>query len=391
MKRTRFGSRDRLSRDAAELQRLATGLSESGGKLEDAYWESQLAETVDGLLKNGAEDDINIALDRLFEANPRAHDELADMVESRAETHQVEFQGQAFDVLLFAAPVLAWSRFSIPASSLPKSTLQTLTVQLGAHVFGADARLALADYLFSPDQLPRSFCDTWQLTRELGEAALAGRALTVDSSQMPETNRFLSDVRYLIGAVALPRGQALFRWNEKDGSKENALKEWLKQGSPNLEPLLTGCAWEPLLPDAYHAACRNADRLSRGYSVKASIAFLQTMLGLMPADIRAVVGPCYDRKMEEYRVGLGPKNADNIYHGIVWPLLGAEDENADVAGEIEAALRETGVKDVIFLDHRFPMEFCDDCGAPMFPNVEGELVHAEMPEQPNAGSSQALH
>ena len=391
MKRTRFGSRDRLSRDAAELQRLATGLSESGGKLEDAYWESQLAETVDGLLKNGAEDDINIALDRLFEANPRAHDELADMVESRAETHQVEFQGQAFDVLLFAAPVLAWSRFSIPASSLPKSTLQTLTVQLGAHVFGADARLALADYLFSPDQLPRSFCDTWQLTRELGEAALAGRALTVDSSQMPETNRFLSDVRYLIGAVALPRGQALFRWNEKDGSKENSLKEWLKQGSPNLEPLLTGCAWEPLLPDAYHAACRNADRLSRGYSVKASIAFLQTTLGLMPADIRAVVGPCYDRRMEEYRVGLGPKNADNIYHGIVWPLLGAEDENADVAGEIEAALRETGVKDVIFLDHRFPMEFCDDCGAPMFPNVEGELVHAEMPEQPNAGSSQALH
>ena len=42
MKRTRFGSRDRLSREAAELQRLATGLSESGGKLEDSFWESQL-------------------------------------------------------------------------------------------------------------------------------------------------------------------------------------------------------------------------------------------------------------------------------------------------------------------------------------------------------------
>ena len=50
MKRTRFGSRDRLSREAAELQRLATGLSESGGKLEDSFWESQLAEAVDGLL-----------------------------------------------------------------------------------------------------------------------------------------------------------------------------------------------------------------------------------------------------------------------------------------------------------------------------------------------------
>ena len=390
MKRTRFGSRDRLSRDAAELQRLAGGLSESGGKLEDAYWEAQLAEAVDNLLKNGGEDDINIALDRLFEANPRGHDELADMVESRAETHRLDVDGQPWEVMLFAAPVLAWSRFSIAACQLPKSSLEALSVQLGAHVFGGRAKLALADFLFSPDQLPRSFCDTWQLTRELGEAALAGKHLAVDGSHLPETNRFLSDVRYLIGAIAVPRGNALFRWNEKDGSKEEALKEWIKQGSPSLEPLLTGCAWQPLLPDAYHAACRNADRASRPYSAKASIAFLQTTLGLMPDAIRAVIGPCYDRRLEEYRVGLGPKDGEAVYHGIVWPLLGGDDENADIAGEIEAALRETGVKEVRFLDHHFPMEFCDDCGAPMFPNIDGELVHAEMPEQP-AATSQHLH
>ncbi|WP_298397504.1 DUF2863 family protein [uncultured Azonexus sp.] len=390
MKRTRFGSRDRLSRDAAELQRLAVGLSESGGKLEDAYWETQLAEAVDNLLKNGGEDDINIALDRLFEANPRGHDELADMVESRAETHRLDVDGQPWEVMLFAAPVLAWSRFSIAACQLPKSSLQALAVQLGAHVFGGQAKVALADFLFSPDQLPRSFCDTWQLTRELGEAALAGKHLAVDGSHLPETNRFLSDVRYLIGAIAVPRGNALFRWNEKDGGKEDSLKEWIKQGSPSLEPLLTGCAWQPLLPDAYHAACRNADRASRPYSAKASIAFLQTTLGLMPDAIRAVIGPCYDRRLEEYRVGLGPKDGEAVYHGIVWPLLGGDDENADIAGEIEAALRETGVKEVRFLDHHFPMEFCDDCGAPMFPNIDGELVHAEMPEQP-AATSQHLH
>ena len=390
MKRTRFGSRDRLTRDAAELQRLATGLSESGGKLEDAYWESQLAEAVDGLLKSGAEDDINSALDRLFEANPRAHDELADMVESRAESQRIEVEGTAFDIMLFAAPILAWSRFSIPACALPKSTLQTLAVQLGAHAFGADVRIAVADFLFSPDQLPRSFCDTWQLTKQLGEAALAGKHLGIDTEGMPETNRFLSDVRYLVGAIAVPPGKPLFRWNEKDGSKDAALKEWIKQGSPSLEPLLTGCAWQPLLPDAYHAACRNADRQSRPYSLKASVAFLQTMLGLMPADIRAVVGPCYDRRMEEYRVSLGPKSGDEVYHGIVWPLLGNEDEATDAAGEIENVLRETGVKEVLFLDHHFPMEFCDDCGAPLFPNREGELVHAELPEQ-TSGNAQVLH
>ena len=390
MKRTRFGARDRLSRDAAELQRLSTGLSESGGKLEDHYWESRLAEIVDGLLKNGGEDDINTALDRLFEVNPRAHDELADMVESRAESNRVEDNGQLFDIQLFAAPVLAWSRFSIPASTLPRSTVDALSTQLGAHVLGAETRIALADFLFSPDQLPRSFCDTWELTRSLGQAALQGQHVVVDTEGMPETNRFLSDVRYLVGAIAVPQGKPLFRWNEKDGNREGALREWIKQGGQNLEPLLTGCAWQPLLPDAYHAACRNADRLSRPYSLKASVAFLQTTLGLMPADIRAVVGPCYDRRMEEYRVGLGPKAGSETYHGIVWPLLGGEDESTDAAGEIETMLREAGVQEVLFLDHHFPMEFCDDCGAPFFPNTEAELVHAEMPEQA-AASPQHLH
>lgn len=390
MKRTRFASRDRLSRDAAELQRLATGLSESGGKLEDAWWEASLAELVDSLLKNGAEDDINTALDRLFESNPRAHDELADMVESRAETSRLEAAGQEFDILLFTAPVLAWSRFSIPSGTLPRSTLETLRVQLGAHVFGQATRVALADFFFSPDQLPRSFCDTWQLLRELGEAALAGGSLAIDTANLPETNRFLSDVRYLVGAVAIPRGRPAFRWNEADGSKEAALKEWIRQGSPSLEPVLTGCAWQPLLPDAYHSACRQADRASRPYSLKASVAFLQTVQGITPADLRAVVGPFYDRRMEEYRVGLGPRDAEATWHGVVWPLLGAEDEATDAAGEIEAVLRECGVKDVVFLDHHFPMEFCDDCGAPMYPDGEGELVHAEMPEQPTA-TSQVLH
>ena len=156
--------------------------------------------------------------------------------------------------------------------------MQSLLVQLGAHNFGKDVKVALADFLFSPDQLPRSFCDTWLLLRELGTAALADKQLSIDSEGMPETNRFLSDVRYLVGAIALPKGSAPFRWNEADGNKENSLKEWIRQGSPCLEPVLTGCAWQPLLPDAYHSACRAADRDSRPYSLKASVAFLQTCL-----------------------------------------------------------------------------------------------------------------
>lgn len=390
MKRSRFSSRKRISTDATELGRLATGLAESGGKLEDAFWENRLAELVGKLLRDGAEDDLNAALDRLFDTHPAAHDDLADMVEARAEASVLTHDGKDFDILLFNVPLLAWSRFSIPAGAIPKSILQTLKVQLGAHVFADGARIALADYLYSPDQLPRTFVETWQLMRELGAAALDNQELKRDVAAMPETNRFLSDTRYVVGAIAVPRGAPLFRWNEADSTRETALKEWVKQGGPSFEPLLTGCAFQPLLADAYHAACRSADMASRPYSLRASVAFLQTTLGQPAEGLRAVIGGFHDQRLEEFRVGFGPRDSEATYHGVVWPLLGAEDETTDIASEIEAVLRDTGVKDIVSLDQQFPFEFCDDCGAPLYPNIEGDAVHAEMPEQNNA-PSQTLH
>ncbi|MDR3324332.1 MAG: DUF2863 family protein [Zoogloeaceae bacterium] len=391
MKRSRFGARDRLPRDAAELQRLSIGLSESGGRLEDLFWETRLADLVLGLLKSGAEDDLTTAMDRLFESHPQAHDELISMVESFAEAQTLEIEGHLYDVQLFAAPILAWSRYGIPACPLGSANLNVLKVQLGAHVFSAEARLSLVDYLFSPDQLPRSFCDVWQLTKNLGEQALTGDNLRLDTQGLPETNRFLSDVRYLIGVSVVPHGAAIFRWNEPDGSRENAHAAWIKQGSPSLASLFTGCAYHPLLADAYHSACRQGDLNSRPYALKASVAFLQTTLGLLPEEMRAVIVPCHEQRLEEYRVGLAPRDQDNAaYQGVVWALLGAEDEHTDIVAQIDATLRECGLKDILNLDHIMPMEFCDDCGAPLFPTAEGELVHADMPEQSDA-MPQTLH
>ena len=391
MKRNRLSSRKRISSDASELGRIAIGLAESGGQLEENFWESQLAQLVDRLLAEGAEEDLNASLDRLFDSHAEAHDSLADIIEARAESCVLTHQGQDFDVLLFNVPTLAWSRFSIPAGTIPATILQALKVQLSAHAFAAGAQLALADYLYSPDQLPRSFVDTWQLMRDLGGAALCDSPLKLDVSSLPETNQFLSDTRYLIGAIAVPRGRALFRWNEEDDcTRESALKEWVKQGGPSLEPLLTGCAYQTLLADSYHAACRTADMASRPYSLRASVAFLQTTLGKPAESLRAVIGGFYDKRLEEYRIGFGPRDEDAIFHGVVWPLLGPEDETTDIVSEIEALLRESGVKEIVVHNQRFPFEFCDDCGAPLYPNTDGDAIHAELPEMSNA-PSQTLH
>ncbi len=389
MKRSRFSRRTKQSPDTERLIHLAGQLSESASRLEDGYWENILATLVERLLADGDEASINSALDHLYTAGGRPYDELADMVESCSEMRRSEPAGQ--DVLMFAAPVLAWSRFTIPAGPIAADALAALRAQLHGHVLAKDAKLGLADFLFSPDQLPQSYCDTTQLTERLAKAALHDRDIKLDAGQMGETVHFLSDTRYVIGAIAVPRGGPLFRWQEEDGSRTEALKQWRLQGGESMRPLLPACAMEMLLPQAYHAAAREADRASRPYSLRAAVAFLQTTLNVAATDLRAVVAPYFDRQLEEYRIGFTKSDDNEVIHGVVWPLLDGEDENADTAVQIETVLHEAGVSNVLVLDHRFPLEYCDDCGAPLYPNPEGEPVHAELPEEQGESAPRHLH
>lgn len=392
MKRTRFTRRTKQTPDTEELIRLASQLSLSGSRLEDAFWERRLAVAVDRLLDNGDEAALTAALDHLYGVGGRAYDELADMVEFRAETsHHPLAGGAAQDVLLFAAPVLSWSRYAIPAGPIAAEVLANLRVQLAAHVFASDVRFGLADFFYSPDQLPQSYCETATLAEKLGKAAMHGRDLKLDPAAMPETMNFLSDTRYLIGVACAPAGAPLFRWQEEDGSRSEALKQWRAQGGEALRPLLPACALEPLLPQSFHAAVREADRASRPYSLRSAVAYLQTVLNVAAGSLRAVVAPYYDRQLEEYRIGFTMGEAAEVVHGVVWPLLENEDEAAELPGQIEGILRETGVREVLVLDHRFPLEYCDDCGAPLYPNPDGEPVHAELPEQEEEAAPRHLH
>lgn len=393
MKRSRFTRRTKQTPDTEELIRLATQLSLSGSRLEDVFWERRLAAAVDRLLDGKDEAALNAALDHLYGAGGRAYDELADMVEYCAESHHhaMAGAGSGQDVLLFAAPVLAWSRYAIPAGAIASDVLASLRVQLQAHVFAADVRFGLADYFFSPDQLPQNYSETAALTEKLGKAALHGRDLKLDAAQMPETMNFLSDTRYLIGVVCAAAGAPLFRWQEEDGSRTEALKQWRGQGGEALRPLLPACAIEPLLPQSFHAAVREADRASRPYSLRSAVAFLQTTLNVPASNLRAVVAPYYDRQIEEFRIGFTLDDAAEVIHGVVWPLLENEDEAAELPGQIESVLHEAGVREVVVLDHRFPLEYCDDCGAPLYPNPDGEPMHAELPEQEEEAAPRHLH
>jgi len=390
MKRTRFARRGGHTRDADTLARLAQGLGASGSRVEDAYWENRLAAGIDRLLESEEDAVLEAALDLIYRESLSAYDSFADLIEARAEARRIRAGDKGYDVLLFAAPILAWSRYAIPSGRIAREPLADIRTHLQAHVLAKEATLALADFLYSPDQLPQGFADTHQLAEAFVATALAGRDLKIAAEELPPTNPFLADVRYIVGAVAAQAGEALFRWQEDDGSREHASTQWRTQAGPVLQKLLPGCAFEPLGPDAYFAACRRADRQARPYSVSASVEFLRAMLGLEPKALTAVVAPFYDRQLEEYRIGFLHESDAEVVHGIVWPLLDAEDESSDSVGQIEAVLREAGVTDVHTVDNHFPLEFCDDCGAPLYPNNQGEAVHAEMPEQAQSISTQ-LH
>lgn len=391
MKRRRIHSQHRMSRDAERLVWLAQGLAESGSRVEDAYWEGELQQHLGRLLESGQEEAINLALDRLHETNGRGYDELADLVESIAEADLITTRDGPRHCLLIALPVLAWSRYSIPARRLPDEVVTALSNHLGAHVLAADVRFTLADFLYSPDQLPYGYAQTRRYAERLWEALREGRAYHEDPARLPEVVPYISDVRYILGAVMVPPGRPVFRWNEADGNRDQALVQWRAQATPNLQSVLTGCGFELQLPDAYFAAWRRADREGRPYSLRAAVAYLQAMLDLKPGQLRAVAAPFYDRRLEEWRVSFAPRDGGEVVHGVVWPLLGAEDETTDSGGEIEQVLRAAGVGEVVVLEQRFPLEYCEDCGAPLYANAEGEVVHAEMPEQDTQAVPTHLH
>ncbi|MBS0324451.1 MAG: DUF2863 family protein [Proteobacteria bacterium] len=387
MKRSRFPRRSKPTPNVEQLFLFSNALGQSTSRLEDKYWEHRLEALIRRLLAQGDDEALNATLDQLYQSDDRGYDHLADLIESCCESRQEE----EHDLLLVGAPILAWSRYAIPSGKLKAETLMNLRVHLQAHVLSGDAQLALADVLFSPDQLPASYSETLRLLETLGKAACKNQDLVIDPARLPEAMNFLSDTRYLLAAVAVPRGCAVFRWQEDGTSRDVSQRCWLSQGGEVLRTLFTACASEILLPQPYHAACREADRQSRPYAVRAAVAFLHTTLNITPTQLRAIVAPFYEHHLEEYRIGITQTGSHQVIHGLSWPLLEAEDETTEVVSHIETALKEAGVTDILVLDHRFPLEWCDDCGAPLYPDPAGEPVHAEMPEGSTDTTPQHLH
>jgi hypothetical protein len=396
MRRTRAGTRARQSADASTLVKMARRLSESGSRIEDQLWQRRLIELINERLARRNDDTIESALDELASSSQRAYDDLADMAESCAESTLVEIDSRAHDVLLLTLPLLAWSRYRLPATTLSAGVVENLTAQLSGHLLARDTRVAIADHLYSIDQLPEAFSDVRRLTEQLGDAAVERVALHVDPKKLREPIAMLADTRYVLAAVATPAGGPLFHWQQlgvDPDAKIEALAAFREQVTNVLQPVMTGCRFRVLSPNAFHAALRFADRELREFSLEAAVAYLKLSYDFSAGSLSAAYGIFGDPNGQsgaEVRVGLAKStDEDEVVEGVVWPLLGDEEE--PTMEEVEKALRAVGVVKSVAHSHRFPLEFCDDCGAPLFPTAAGHVVHAEPPEEAEDRPATPLH
>ena len=400
------------SGDSQRLIQLAQATLAAGSRVEERLWERQLDALLHKQMLGGHQQSIDSALDHLFQHDPAAYEALMDSAESASESCTLEHDGKQHEALLIAVPILAWTRYTIQSGPIPQELHHTLAAHLYAHLLAPGTSLALAPMLYAIDQLPRSHAETFSLLQKMAISALDGKPLRAPANP-PQTAPFLADTRYLLAVVVTTPGGPYFRWQVADAvadiaaARTEAWQQWQAQTQPNIERLMSGCAVELLLPEAYFVACREGDKRIRPVSIHAAVHYLTQLLSIEPNALSAIVAGFGNEhgetRIDEYRIAFRLMQEREIIYGIVWPLYGDESGDEEpldslmardlIAGkpvsreeqtpvqQIITLLRESGIADIKHLASEvFPMEFCDDCGSPLFADQDAELVHAEMPE-----------
>lgn len=405
------------SSESLRLIHLAQASVTAGSRIEQRLWERQLDQALHRQMTGNHQNHIDGALEFLFSSAPAAYEALMDAAESSSESCSVEHHGATYDALLVALPVLAWTRYTIASGPITPDVAASLSAQLHGHLLAPGVKLSLAPTMYAIDQLPRDHASTYTLLQRMAACALDGKPVK-GPAEAPETAPFLADVRYFLAALVVEPGGAFFRWQTAApgtdilAERETAFDHWRLQIKPSVERLLPGCAIEMLLPEAYFVACREADKCIRPISVQAAVHYLTQLLSLDPSGLSAIIGGFASdesgEQIEEYRISFTQRQQSEVIYGIIWPLYGeesGEEEPLDslmarelIAGkpdqpedqtpmqQIIGLLREAGITDIRHHHELFAMEFCDDCGTPLFCDADAELTHPEMPDEAAAPS-----
>jgi hypothetical protein len=388
-------SQPRLSKDAERLVSLATAAADSGSIVELRYWHAAIERLAAQLLDRGNDSALHTALNHTLELDRVVHDTLADASDGAIESMIVTDEaGASFQALFVAIPFIAWSRQLIAVGDLKEDALAPIRAHFYAHILAPDVQTCIAPRLYSVEELPDGLGETRKFARKLAHAALKQSTPRLDALPQEPPLDMATDTRFLLASVVAPLGAPVFRWQLLSGgaqetTREKCLEIWRKQCAPSLAKLVPGTEIECLLPDGFLQAMRNADARIRPYLLTSSISFIRDQIRNEEAEVGVVIGAVGETRVDEYRISFLKQGENDVLHGMVWPLVGDEDDD-DSPGPrdlIDEVLRQLRVTEITRLTGLFAPEFCDDCGAPLFFDHEGEAVHAALPDDADLPAS----
>ncbi len=374
-----------LSRSAFPFCQMAQKIAHSSG-----FWEGQRlrGDLLKKIERRFLQDDsaLDEALNFLAEEMPQAHDILADLVEAAAEkpTHKAALK--SLDCQLIAAPILAWSRYTLPSGELSPDFLRDFSAVFFQNIAASSVKhLVLGNLLFTPDNLPQNFKEMHDWSNRFAEKYIKNKSLLkysiVDLNIQNEgSGEFLSDTRFVVGLMVAEKNAPFFVWEENlKITRDEVLLNWQKEAKKVLDGIFIGAYYEALLPSSFNASFRESDLKSRPYALNAAILFLKTSINILPEQMRLIVAYCFNKENEEYRISLAARNG-HILYGVIWQILPGENDEDEVLLNIQKIAKEHRILDFTLLDERLPLEFCEDCGAPLFPNLSGDFLHPQMPQ-----------
>lgn len=371
-----------------ELIRLAYLATESSSRLQDVLCDAALSELCSKALAAGDDSDIEAALSELKNDDTPAYDELLAMSEDCAQI----YRDASGTHVLMLVPILAWSRYHIPQGKLSNAVLSKLAECYKTHYCAENARVTIGDSLIAAEHIPERLSQVQDLLQHLAahatkDASIVSVAHLLKESTVPD----FADSRYIVLCVSSKDERDLFP-DMAQGyfDRARAHMRFCLEAKTILELSLLGSVFDVQPPAAFFTAWRQGETAMRVYSLKALVDFVACM-GYGPSELIATTG-VFQRAVEsenepntEIRIGISPLNDPNtIIAGVVWPCMNEDvDGTQQFAGEV---LASCDISRIFALDQTFTMEWCEECGAPLYANKNGLVTHIEVPEEVNPES-----
>ena len=373
-----------LTEESRELLNLAYRASDSTSNVEDRLVAEKIEALCSALLSRGIDSDIEAALSLLKAEEGTQYDDLLALAEGCAEYYSDKDGAH----LLVLIPVLAWSRYKIAFGKMPQEVSYEIAKLYKSHFASPKAHVSIGNSLIAAEHIPERLTEVRSLLSRLVKPKKDASVVDISYLLTADPTDEFSDVRYVVLGVSAETATDLFdRFSSERIELAHKLMDFSLKARAVLREFMTGSMLEVQAPAAFFTAWRQAVASERLFSLKALVKYV-CIEKIRPEKLIATTAIFSNlsennaaEPQPEVRIGISfTFDANRIVAGVVWPCEPTELEIAQ--GFAKEVLTLEGIKTVVAHDQLFPLEWCEQCGAPLYANPEGNVTHVEKPNIP---------